>query len=539
MATLSGTAIADTYPLLLKIESGGIDGTMRYIQDGDATNSSVKISTAGATVLGTLTVGVDDTGGDVQFFGATTGHYLLWDESGDDLILAGANSVLSIDSTVASTSTTSGSFHTDGGAGVALDLYVGDDLFLSSDSAVFSMGAGNDFTITHDGTTGATLAGSPISINSTGDLTLDSSADIILDAAGGNFEFKDAGTAQLTIDADSTAGDIDINLMVNGDDLVFNQYDGYEVMRITDTSRVGIGTNSPSYQFQLESSTANNPYMVIRNISTSSQEGGNFMFDNADSNSQLNDNTVLGEIIFRGREDSADSYIVASKIGSRINGSPSGGSMPAELFFETNNESSDSAQRMCILGNGNVGINTLSPDTILDVEDNVANGSVVTFKNTHASIDDNDNILALQFSGDAGASEGNFIIFSDSDTAEMGVIKANSATVVVDSYSDYRLKDNIASLTGGLAKVSALNPITFQYKSDSNNATHEGFLAHEVQAQIPYAVRGDKDAVKEDGSVKAQSFCVYQLIPQMVSAIKELSESNDALKKRIEVLEAA
>ena len=44
MATLSGTAIADTYPLLLKIESGGIDGTMRYIQDGDATNSSVKIS---------------------------------------------------------------------------------------------------------------------------------------------------------------------------------------------------------------------------------------------------------------------------------------------------------------------------------------------------------------------------------------------------------------------------------------------------------------------------------------------------------------
>ena len=56
MATLSGTAIADTYPLLLKIESGGIDGTMRYIQDGDATNSSVKISTAGATELVTMTL---------------------------------------------------------------------------------------------------------------------------------------------------------------------------------------------------------------------------------------------------------------------------------------------------------------------------------------------------------------------------------------------------------------------------------------------------------------------------------------------------
>ena len=34
---------------------------------------------------GTLTVGVDDTGYDVKFFGATSGRYLLWDESQDRL----------------------------------------------------------------------------------------------------------------------------------------------------------------------------------------------------------------------------------------------------------------------------------------------------------------------------------------------------------------------------------------------------------------------------------------------------------------------
>ena len=38
----------------------------------------------------TLTVGVDDTGYDVKFYGATGGAYMLWDESADDLILAGA-----------------------------------------------------------------------------------------------------------------------------------------------------------------------------------------------------------------------------------------------------------------------------------------------------------------------------------------------------------------------------------------------------------------------------------------------------------------
>ena len=100
------------------------------------------------------------------------------------------------------------------------------------------MGAGSDFTITHDGTTGATLAGTPISINSTGDLTLDSTTDIVIDAAGGNIEFKDAGTLQLTLDMNGTAGEQIIQLGVNSDDLVFKQYDGTEVLRIGDDTTI-------------------------------------------------------------------------------------------------------------------------------------------------------------------------------------------------------------------------------------------------------------------------------------------------------------
>ena len=46
------------------------------------------ISHAGAsTFKSTLTVGVDDTGHDVIFYGATSGRYLQWDESGDALKL--------------------------------------------------------------------------------------------------------------------------------------------------------------------------------------------------------------------------------------------------------------------------------------------------------------------------------------------------------------------------------------------------------------------------------------------------------------------
>ena len=58
--------------------------------------------------------------------------------------------LLKTDNTTNATSTTDGSLQTDGGLSVALDAVIGDDLKLLSDSAVLSLGAGSDFTITHD-----------------------------------------------------------------------------------------------------------------------------------------------------------------------------------------------------------------------------------------------------------------------------------------------------------------------------------------------------------------------------------------------------
>jgi hypothetical protein len=47
----------------------------------------------------TVTVGVDDTGYDVKFFGATSGSSMLWDESADDLILTNAGIAVGSDAT--------------------------------------------------------------------------------------------------------------------------------------------------------------------------------------------------------------------------------------------------------------------------------------------------------------------------------------------------------------------------------------------------------------------------------------------------------
>tara|TARA_R110000824_G_scaffold122222_5_gene279090 strand:- start:2905 stop:7251 length:4347 start_codon:yes stop_codon:yes gene_type:complete len=184
------------------------------------------------------------------------------------------------------------------GAGIfAGDLSVGDDLSLTSDSAVFNMGAGNDFTITHDGTTGATLAGTPISINSTGNLTLDSTTDIVLsgssevrvendlrldsdssvlsmgandditlthdgttgltiaanpfevdsggsitlDSHTGIFIFQDANTEVLRF-TEGNSGDVTIKLAVNGKDLVFTDNGDATNMKILDAAA---GINVP------------------------------------------------------------------------------------------------------------------------------------------------------------------------------------------------------------------------------------------------------------------------------------------------------
>ena len=97
---------------------------------------------------------------------------------------------------------------------VDTDLTVGDDLSLTSDSAVFNMGAGNDFTITHDGTTGATIAGNPVTITSAGAATWSaSSGQLTIDAAGGIVINDDGDDEDFRIESDDDASN-DGNLVI-------------------------------------------------------------------------------------------------------------------------------------------------------------------------------------------------------------------------------------------------------------------------------------------------------------------------------------
>ena len=79
-----------------------------------------------------------------------------------------ASGIIKTDDATDATSTTDGSLQTDGGLSVVKDAVFGDDVTLITDSAVLNLGVGSDVKLTHDGTTGGTLSGTPIVIESLG-----------------------------------------------------------------------------------------------------------------------------------------------------------------------------------------------------------------------------------------------------------------------------------------------------------------------------------------------------------------------------------
>ena len=77
---------------------------------------------AEVTALNTLTVGVDGTGHDAKFFGDTSGQFLLWDQSSDELVLAGDTKLSFHDAAGGENIIASADGHLEINAGTTLDI---------------------------------------------------------------------------------------------------------------------------------------------------------------------------------------------------------------------------------------------------------------------------------------------------------------------------------------------------------------------------------------------------------------------------------
>jgi hypothetical protein len=118
--------------------------------------------------------------------------------------------------------------------------------------------------------------------------------------------------------------------------------------------------------------------------------------------------------------------------------------------------------------------------------------------------------------------------FGYDTSTTVGSISVTSTATTYNTSSDYRLKENIAPMTGALGKVAALKPVTYKWKSDGSDG--EGFIAHELAEVCPHAVTGEKDAVDEDGNPVYQGIDTSFLVATLTAAIQELKAEFDAYK---------
>ena len=99
----------------------------------------------------------------------------------------------------------------------------------------------------------------------------------------------------------------------------------------------------------------------------------------------------------------------------------------------------------------------------------------------------------------------------------------------------YIIKDEISSpkklgkihsdSTNSDSKLKQLKPCEFEFKADTDNVVHQGFLAHEVDNIVPTSVFGEKDGEE------MQQLDHSKLVPLLVKTIQEL-------EARIKVLES-
>jgi hypothetical protein len=142
--------------------------------------------------------------------------------------------------------------------------------------------------------------------------------------------------------------------------------------------------------------------------------------------------------------------------------------------------------------------------------------------------------------GHSSATTGsNFVVFYGGGGTR-GLIGGNGAGGVnFTSISDYRVKSEVEGIADPLTRLLSLRPCSFRMTGIATDAPRvEGFIAHEVQAVVPEAVSGVKDAADAEGNPVYQGLDQGRLVPLVVAACQELAAKATAAEARADAAEA-
>jgi hypothetical protein len=282
-----------------------------------------------------------------------------------------------------------------------------------------------------------------------------------------------------------------------------------ERMRITSAGNVGIGTASPSVKLHVSGARA------IIDDGTGTQIGlsvGTSSTSTGTNYGAIDVNGTAYSGLFLRVGNTSNGYFQASAGTSVVIGSVT--NIP---FVLATNET----ERMRIDSSGNLLVGTtarMSSEKVIIQAASVSTG------------------LAIRMNNSSGTY--NAVEFYDGDSTLSGTIAVNNSanTTAYNTSSDYRLKENIAPMTGALNKIQALKPVTYIWKNTPNLAG-QGFIAHELQEVVPDCVTGEKDAVDTEGNPVYQGIDTSFLVATLTAAIQEQQALIENLTTRLNALE--
>ena len=325
----------------------------------------------------------------------------------------------------------------------------------------------------------------------------------------GILALQTAGTTAVTLDASQNAtfaGSVKTNTLTSAASTALTlQSAGTTAVTVDTSQNVGIGTSSPSQKLHV------NGGALVKNdsgfVRVDNAAGTGFPFMNPS-----------GYYVDGGWQ----ARIYASGVGNN-----------QSMLFDT-----VGTERMRVDTSGNLLVGTTNNPTSSRL--NVAGRVMAANNNVNASagneyfyINGGDRYIVTHGTSLSGAA---VHFYFQNPNGDVGNIQTNGSSTAYNTSSDYRLKENIAPMTGALAKVSALKPVIYNWKVD--NSVGEGFIAHELAEVVPQCVSGKKDAINEKGKPIYQSVDTSFLVATLTAAIQELKAINDTQAETINALTA-
>jgi hypothetical protein len=343
------------------------------------------------------------------------------------------------------------------------------------------------------------------------------------------------------------------------------QQGGIERMRIDSVGNLGIGTSAPTNSLDIRGTNGTGQLQVYKDsggadnyvrLNLSNSTGSYFQLA---ANPSATDASSILNIYTSGSGGNIMSFLGNGKVGIGITpaallhikqaGNSTGNGIRVErsdttahsvmymggdddLYIQNQangdiNWYTNTAAAMTLKADGKLGIGTSAPTSKLHVEGDSSANVVANLKGIH-----NGNVTTLRI--ERYASDGDGVTFFYGST-QKGYITVASGGTTYNTISDYRLKENVQPMSGALEKVSALKPVTYDWKDIGK--TGQGFIAHELKAVVPECVTGEKDELDDEGEPRYQGVDTSRLVATLTAAIQEQQVIIESLKTRITALE--